>query len=359
MAGLRPLFATMIALLSTRISAAQCALFTSTEQARLIELTRENGAARNLFGVLKAQADTALSQRPNPIETIQTEGKLAGDPAKTATQAALKDMRALSVLGYAYAVTGQASYAAKARRIILAWAEKNHPTGDPIDETNLEPLIVAYDLTRETFPDDAMKTADAYLRKIVQAEWSVRQVTNNWQSHRLKIVGLAAYVLRDDALITKAIEGFKKQVEANLNPDGSSYDFHERDALHYHVYDLEPLLTLAIAAQKHGLNLYDYTSKGGASLRQSVRFLIPYCTGEKQHHEFVHSKVKFDRTRAENGQEEYQVGHLFRPEEAFAALSLAAYFDDAVEPVIGKLAGQNRNLMASWTLLLNAASRTN
>ena len=42
----------------------------------------------------------------------------------------------------------------------------------------------------------------------------------------------------------------KKQIAANLRPDGSSLDFHERDALHYHCYDLEPLLTLAIAASQ-------------------------------------------------------------------------------------------------------------
>jgi len=353
----KPLFAAMLALLTVQISAAQCALLTTAERGRLIGLTRDNPVARDEFHRLIAEADSALEDSPNPIRRIQTEGKLAGDPVKIATAAALGDMRKLEALGYAYAIRGEPKYAAKARAFILAWATTNQPTGDPIDETNLEPLIVAYDLTLATFQNDARKGVDAYLRRLIQAERNARQVTNNWQSHRLKIEGLAAYVLGDDDLIKMAVEGFKKQIGQNLRPDGSSLDFVERDALHYHVYDLEPLLALAIASHKHGLNLYDYTSPSGASLRKSVHFLVPYCTGEKQHREFVNSTVRFDRERAANGEKGYQIGHLFRPEEGLKALSLAAYFDETVDPVVREISVQNRNLMVSWILLLDSAER--
>jgi len=322
-----------------------------------VELTQNDAVAKAEFGALKGQADAALKDAPNPIRKIQTEGKLAGDPVKVATQSSLRDMHALWVLGYAYMITGDARYADKARTLVLAWAGTNQPTGDPIDETNLEPLIIAYDQTCRTFSSEDREKADGYLRRIIQAEWGARQVTNNWQSHRLKIVGLAAYVLGDDALVARAIRGFKEQIGANLNPDGSSYDFHERDALHYHVYDLEPLLALAIAARQHGLDLYDYSSGEGASLRRSVHFLLPFCTGEQEHHEFVHSHVEFDRERAANGEKGYQIGHLFRPEEGFKALGLAAYFDDAVDPAVARLAGQNSNLMDAWALVLARAGR--
>jgi hypothetical protein len=357
--GLALLGAICLELFFTEGAGAEGSLFTPADKAGLIALTQENPGAKEAFAALKGQADSALNDAPNPIRTIQTEGKLAGDPAKVATQASLRDMHALSVLGYAYEITGEARYADKVRGYVLAWAATNRPTGDPIDETNLEPLIVAYDQTRETFSPEAREGADAYLRRIIGAEWGARQVITNWQSHRLKIVGLAAYVLRDDALIRRAIEGFKEQIAANLKPDGSSYDFHERDALHYHVYDLEPLLALAIAAHANGLNLYDYTSRDGASLRRSVQFLIPFCAGERIHQEFVHSSIDFDRKRAANGEKGYQIGHLFPPQEGFKALSLAAYFDDAVDPVVAKLAGQNTNLMLAWNLILDQVNRAN
>jgi hypothetical protein len=88
-----------------------------------------------------------------------------------------------------------------------------------------------------------------------------------------------------------------------------------------------------------------------------VHFLVPYCTGEKQHHEFVNSTVRFDRERAANGEKGYQIGHLFRPEEGLKALSLAAYFDETVDPVVREISVQNRNLMVSWILLLDSAER--
>lgn len=203
--GARFLLAVFLAQLLGPSSAVHGALVTPAERARLIGLTQHNAAAKAEFAKLKEMADAALATTPSPIIKLQTEGKLAGDPAKVATQTALRDMHALAVLGYAYEITGEAIYAAKARAFIVAWAEVNQPTGNPIDETNLEPLLVAYDQTRDTFSREARATADAYLRKLIQAEWGARQSKNNWQSHRLKIAGLASYVLEDDALIARAI----------------------------------------------------------------------------------------------------------------------------------------------------------
>jgi hypothetical protein len=90
-----------------------------------------------------------------------------------------------------------------------------------------------------------------------------------------------------------------------------------------------------------------------------VQFLIPFCAGERIHQEFVHSSIDFDRKRAANGEKGYQIGHLFPPQEGFKALSLAAYFDDAVDPVVAKLAGQNTNLMLAWNLILDQVNRAN
>lgn len=339
--------------------AAQGALYTPSEKARLIELTRHDPVANAEFKMLQEKADKALARSPHPIAMIQTEGKLANDPVKIKTLASLADMGALWALGYAYEITGDARYADKARAYVLAWAAVNQPTGDPIDETNLEPLFVAYDQTRGTFPGDDRNAADAYLRRVVAAELGAKKVTNNWQSHRLKVIGLAAYVLKDDPLIAQALQAYRDHVTENLLPDGSTFDFHERDALHYHVYDLEPLLALAIAARNNGTDLYHYTGKEGGSLQKSVAFLIPFCTGERQHHEFVNSKVPFDRKRAANGEKGYIIGHLFTPQEGFKALSLAASLDASVDPVVVTLSRHNTDPVSAWNLVLAQAARVN
>ena len=267
-------------------------------------------------------------------------------------------MRKLEALGYAYAVESDPKYAAKAREFVLAWAKQNHSLGDPIDDTNLEPLIWVYDLTRETFSPAERKTVDAYLQEVVTAELTTAKLKhnngyNNWHSHRLKIVGLVALALHDKSLTDEVIALYKDQIDHNLERDGSSRDFHVRDALHYHIYDIAPLLTLAIAARGNGIDLYGYQSPKGATLSTAVDFLVPFATGTKTHAEFVNSKVSFDKKRADAGLKEYQSGSRFQPKSATTALSLAEFFDPKLLDVVQTLSGKKSQRYPTWQILLN------
>lgn len=120
-------------------------------------------------------------------------------------------MARIEALALTYAVTGDGAYAAAARRFIGAWARVNVPTGRPIDETTLEPLIVGYDLTRATFAPEARDSVDAWLRLVATRELASRApgkktATNNWQSHRVKTAGLIAMTLHDAALTATALD---------------------------------------------------------------------------------------------------------------------------------------------------------
>jgi len=114
----------------------QSASLTDAQRKRLAEIVRADPEAGKLFEKLKRAADDALSDTPDPIDKIQTEGKLPADPARLKSRQSLRDMPRMDALGYAYAVTGRAEYADKARQFILAWAKVNHSVGDPIDNTN-------------------------------------------------------------------------------------------------------------------------------------------------------------------------------------------------------------------------------
>lgn len=149
---------------------------------------------------------------------------------------------------------------------------------------------------------------------------------NNHMSHRLKIIGHIAYVLTDAAQARWTAGEYRRHLDRNLNPDGTTFDFRQRDALHYHVYDLLPLVELAIAADKNGENFYRHATTNGATLERAIAFLIPYITGEKKHAEFVHSTVKFDRERSAAGDPSIRVGKNWNPEEARRLFDLAGYF---------------------------------
>jgi hypothetical protein len=142
----------------------------------------------------------------------------------------------------------------------------------------------------------------------------------------LKIIGHVAFLLPDPDLIRWVVDDYKRHLEVNLNPDGSTFDFHQRDALHYHVYDLLPLVESAIAADKNKIDLYGHTTRQKATLEKSIAFLIPYITGEKEHREFVRSTVKFDAERSRAEDPSIRVGEKWDPLKAKPLFDLAGYF---------------------------------
>ena len=362
MSRIRILWALSFCLASVPDARAQSISLTEVQRKKLAKLVEQDPEAKALFAPLKQSADAALKDAPDPIERIQSEGKLKDDPAKIRTQACMKDMKKLHALGFAYAVTADARYPDKAREFILAWAKVNRSAGDPIDDTGLEPLITAYDLARGRFPEKDRAAVDGWLRTVAEAERKSFKAgtstsVNNWHSHRLKIVGLIAFLLQDKGLIDYVTGAYKDHVGKNLNPDGSSLDFHERDALHYHTYDLEPLLTLAIAARQNGIDLYGFRADTGGTLEKSVRFLVPYCDGSKTHAEFVKSKVAFDRKRAESGDDRYKAGRPFEPAEGAGVLELAAAFDGSLTRLLIQVKRSPAKAYPTWQTVLNAARK--
>jgi len=92
-----------------------------------------------LYSAQRRVADRALLEVPHPIDTIRSEGLLQGDPKKTATQEALRDMGKMYALALVYKVTGDSVYLRALEKYLDAWAGVDKPRGDPIDDTNLDP----------------------------------------------------------------------------------------------------------------------------------------------------------------------------------------------------------------------------
>ncbi len=92
---------------------------------------------------------------------------------------------------------------------------------------------------------------------------------------------MAAFQTGDAKLIDRARAAFRAQVSTNIQPDGSVFDFHERDALHYVTYDLDPLMMAALSAKAHGEDWLNWKSDNGVSLVAAVDWLIPYARGRE------------------------------------------------------------------------------
>lgn len=349
-----------IVLLFAAQTKAQYVGLNDSEVKKLKTLVSVDAQAGQLYTKYLAIADAALKAMPQPIDTIRTEGLLKGNPKKTATANALGDMSKMYALAICYRITGKKSYLESLTSYLTSWARVNTSRGNPIDDTNLEDGIVAYDLVKKDLQARDNELIVKWLSQAAHAaitthSKSLKKTTsyNNWRSHQLKILSLIAYAIDDASYKKYVTENLKDQVEKNLFADGSGIDFKHRDALHYHVYTLEPLLRLAIVLKRAtGVDVYSDVSASGSSIKKSVEWLMPFVTGEKTHEEYVNSTTKFDQARAQNGESAYKAGTLWKPKAGLKVLALAAYFDPQYNSIIKTVAGTTNNY-SDWQLVLN------
>jgi hypothetical protein len=323
----------------------------------------KDSSARKFYTSIKRTADNALTQTPNPIDTVVSEGHLATDPKKIRTVQSLKDIEQIYSLAIAYAVEGNKKYLQKAGEYITAWATVNQPQGNPINDTKFEDLFFAYDVIKNDVSTEQKNTINSWLEKMANAEIKTaisktkKTSYNNWNSHRLKTIGLIASLLNNNTYKAYIDVELPAQIEKNLLPDGSGIDFHERDALHYHVYTLEPLISLSTVLKRAtGKDFYHYTSPSGASIKKSIDFLIPFVTGEKTHGEYVNSAVAFDKKRADNKEPGFQIGAPFKQTAGVPVLVQASYFEPSCMEFVRKVSNTSATY-PTWEAVINAVRK--
>ncbi|MFZ0268280.1 alginate lyase family protein [Caulobacter sp.] len=266
----------------------------------------ETSAAKDVV----AKARAALDRPPGAIPKLHTEGTLPGKGIREISLKAKQDQPIVLNLALAWRLTGERAFLDQAGRYLEAWAEIYEPSFNPIDETGFDTLLMAYDLTEADLPAATRAKVDRLWRGMAVGyldamDAKPKNFETNWQSHRVKLAAMAAFQTGDAKLIARARAAFRAQITTNLRADGTVFDFHERDAIHYVTYDLDPLMMAALSAQAHGEDWFDWKSPVGANLPGALDWLAPYAKGEKVHVEFANSKIQFDRDRAAAGQKEY------------------------------------------------------
>jgi hypothetical protein len=248
---------------------AQYVSLSNVEVVALQKAIKNDEKVKKTFEPFRIAAQKALDEQPNPIEIITSQGLLEGNPAKTASLKAVEDVAKIYALAINYRIYNDKQYLDKAAEYLQTWAKVNKPTGDPIDGTKLEELITGYDLIRNQLSKQQEKKTDDWLDVFADAQMNSESVkngrttgVNNWNSHRIKVITLIAYTIHTKKYDEYIFNELEKQIAQNLNADGSSFDFKQRDALHYHIYTLEPLLKAIIAINRAtGKNYYVFQSK--------------------------------------------------------------------------------------------------
>jgi hypothetical protein len=284
----------------------------------------------DLADKLRTLADAGPGRAPHPRTVVHTQGLLPHEQDRDASLLSQEDWRQTLTQGLAWCVSGHAPYAEKAATYVEAWVSFYSPSFDPIDEADLIDLLLGFDFVQERLSGSTVEQTKQLGRRLATGYLGTRRIgdpstgLNNWQSHRIKLATSGAYLAGDAELIAEAREGFIAHVSRNIDADGRTYDFDQRDAMHYVVYDLEPLLMAASIAAAHGENWYSMPSLQGR-LASALRWLEPYAAGDKQHEEFVHSAVRFDARRAAAHVKGY--ADLWQREEASNLYWIASRLD--------------------------------
>jgi len=273
------------------------------------------------FAATKAEvleeANKALQEPPAPVETLHSSGvSNKDDPSFQATRKAFGDADKCALLAMAYRLSDQSKYLAGAKRYILAWAQVNKPTGEPIDETRLDGFLWGIDLVRSEFTADEEHQVDAWLERWLAAKRSFSfgriSDTNNHKTHALKILVMLDKLLNRSAAYEVDLGDVKKQLDANLLPNGESIDYQQRDAMHYHIYDLEAWNEIALV-----------TGCCVDRIDRAFAFFDNTLKNDPGHVEFAKTTAPIDQRRAAAGFDYAQAKNFDVHEAARAIFSYA------------------------------------
>ena len=244
---------------------------------------------------LLSSAHRQLKHTPAPVAHTGSAGNANLDSiALRESRAAFEDADHAAVLALAWRTTEETQWLAALTDTLLTWSQVHQPSGHPIDETRLDAFLWAYDLARCAIPGEQRTSIDAWLRRMLAAkrQWQFGDKArhNNHRTHQLKLL-LALERLIEPKEADAEIARIKGHQYINLAAaDGASLDFAERDALHYHVYDLEAWGEIGLLS-----------GCCGPALERSYGFLLKRLRDFPQAVEFANSTAAIDKRRAEAG----------------------------------------------------------
>jgi hypothetical protein len=253
-------------------------------------------------------AGESLNLAARPVERFELAGTLNDHPGHVRSDRAKANFPGIFALAVAAGSAREplrAHSRATAASALLSWARVYRPTGNPVDEWFFVPLLQAVDIVAGSLPpgeESALRQwAQAFVISGDRFYERVRDRNpvraNNWMARRLLIRAVASTVAGDTAA-RAAMPGLLREFTARnyvADPsgqrDGRTFDFLQRDALHYHVAAVQPLVEVTLYTP----DLADEHVR--AAILSGLEFLRPYFLGQRQHAEFDRTTISFDRER--------------------------------------------------------------
>lgn len=212
-----------------------------------------------------------------------------------------QNLSRMNAAAWAYAITGEAKYAAFARSVLLGYAEryraypyhtnsrrleekKETGSGGHLFEQSLNEasamateIAPAYDLVFNApclAPADHAAIRDGLILPMLRNIDRVKCGEGNWQSWHNAAMLLGGAVLKDRSWIDKAIDdprnGFRFQMGVSVTSDGMWYE----NSWAYHFYTLSSMTAIAEGARHLGIDLWSDRRLRSMYLA-SARYVMP------------------------------------------------------------------------------------
>jgi hypothetical protein len=244
---------------------------------------------------------------------------------------------AVGVLGQAYYYTGQEIYADKAISLIRAWfidpatlmnphlnygqGIPGHTEGRPFGIIEFGSIrnvlstleILEYKDKLDSGTKEGMQTwLTEYSNWLQTSELGVLESTrsnNHGTTYDVQLYNILMY-LGEIEQVRKLMETVTiKRINDHIEPDGSQpHELHRTRSHSYSITNLSAHTRLAVLGKKVGVDLWNYESPDGGSIKKAYEFLIQFLVTDKeweyqQISSLEESKIRFANLMLETGKE--------------------------------------------------------
>ena len=258
--------------------------------------------------------------KPNGLPYIQRDGETNPEIDTIPDKNQMNGMEtAVSTLALAYYLTGEEPFAARATVLLRAWfldpatrmnpnldfgqAVKGKDTGRPtglIDTRALADVVDAVGLLRgsPSWTAADQRGVETWYRAFLQWLQTSRNgkgeaaATNNhgvW--YDVQMVSMALFTGQTDVATRVLMAARTARIAAQIVPDGAMpRELARTTSAGYTLFNLQAFAALAALGERAGIDLWQFETKDGRSIRKAIAFVLPYLRdGRAWPHKQIHA----------------------------------------------------------------------
>lgn len=247
--------------------------------------------------------------KPDGKPYIRRDGEVNPEREKVPDRDQLRRLAlAIENLSLAYAVFADERYAAKAAGLLNAWFVDPETRMNPnmqfaqavigrsegrgaglVEARHFLRILEGVDLLKGSpaLKDEQLKALRAWFGEFLK--WmqespngrDERDAPNNHGTwYHVQIARYAMAVAEDSLARAILSDAGRERIASTVMPDGSQpLELARTDSWGYSLFNLEALMALASLGERAGVDLWNYVTSDGRSIRQALDYLLPFAEG--------------------------------------------------------------------------------